>query len=455
MKQWMQPRGGLGWAIVLSASMVLPAAAQFGGAGGGGGLGGGFGSSGFGGGRRGSLARQSAQELLRQRQVELDLIKDKTQTLRARYEAGTATMTELRNAELELVQAQGALAAAQAEATREKRLQDLNRYVDVDLQGATVRQAAQALSKASGMSIKVDDRVPNEARLTVRGRSVPMAVLLDRLGNRANLMISPSEDGQGVELDVWPALELDGERTIYKGPLAPWSTEWGTVPITGVYQSESLPLPGEIGASQPPGPVGSSPSATVPGRSSPLRPTGGAGSEGLSGGYPGMMGGPGLGMPGMASAAASSASAVASIGVGNGSIVVAEPGVKDGQAGLWLTVYKLSGNSLLKIGTGFHKSGATSSPTRKPAGRPGMGGALDGAPGASPYGDAPAVPFPGNPYGAANVDGGFPEPDAGPLPARPSRVAKPSAPKPAAGGIPKDGARRPSTAPTGKTTPKR
>lgn len=104
----------------------------------------------------------------------------------------------------------------------------LMRPVDVTLDRATVRQLSEALAKASGLTIVVDKAVPEDVRLTVDARGVPMATVLEAVARQAKLLIAPPPKGvQGVTLKPPPSLKIDNQPIReFPSPHAPWSDEW-------------------------------------------------------------------------------------------------------------------------------------------------------------------------------------------------------------------------------------
>jgi hypothetical protein len=112
----------------------------------------------------------------------------------------------------------------------------LQRPIDVELREASVRQAAQAMSQAAGMEIEVEASVSAETRLTVVARGVPLENVLDAVARQSGLMIAPKEDG--VVLKPSPSLEVNGQRTRFMSPYAPWSIEWGINPAAASGRSD-------------------------------------------------------------------------------------------------------------------------------------------------------------------------------------------------------------------------
>src|SRR5437762_2360768 len=72
----------------------------------------------------------------------------------------------------------------------------LRRTLDLDLHDSTIRQAAVAISRASGVAIRVDDNVPKDARLNVTAQKIPMTTLLEAIAKQTEISIVP--DGQGI-----------------------------------------------------------------------------------------------------------------------------------------------------------------------------------------------------------------------------------------------------------------
>lgn len=123
----------------------------------------------------------------------------------------------------------------------------LQKPVDVKFQSATVQQAAEALSKASGVPIRVDSGVPESTRLTVEAKRIRLATVLEGVAQQAGLIIEPdrSASGLGVLLTTGPSLSIsvEGPGGTSRGGIerraprrsTPWSSEWGTPPTGRVY----------------------------------------------------------------------------------------------------------------------------------------------------------------------------------------------------------------------------
>ena len=120
------------------------------------------------------------------------------------------------------------------------------RPVSVDLRDATVRQAAEALSKVAGMEISVDESVPETTRLKVQAKGVALGAILEAIAEPAGLELAPSP--KGIKITSWPTLKVNEDVTVFTGQFAPWADEmvqrWGFRPSFGGGQRAFLARPG-------------------------------------------------------------------------------------------------------------------------------------------------------------------------------------------------------------------
>jgi hypothetical protein len=199
------------------------------------------------------------------------------------------------------------------------------------LRQATVRQAAEVLGKASGVTVAVDESVPKDLRITIDARRVPLATVLEAIGKQTGLMIAPKD--KGVILQTWPKLSVNGKPTDLpsSGENAPWSDEW-VIPPT---QLLGMPFLG-----------GHGPMAAIrPGPSAP--------------------GAPGASVaPGMPSDAYRYLRMLSprerpeglEVTASGNMVVVSEPGVNDkNERGLWITAYAVENGSMREMGSTFHR----------------------------------------------------------------------------------------------------
>lgn len=277
----------------------------------------------------------------------------------------------------------------------EKRFAPLRRPVNLELKNATLRQAAEALTKVSGTQVRIDPSVPEETRLTLDANSMPLGNVLEVIAAKTVLMIAPTEEG--VLLKRWPSLTIDGANQVVTGPLAPWSDEWEVLP-TAAQAPSDYQGGGVYGRNADRFGRGSStagPAAGAPaGRGAPY-----------AGNYPAYPGGPNSGFrtaqPGPFSIAA----------VGD-RLVVAERGVSaQGEVGVWLTVYRLEGVTLKRLSSTFHSSAGAPGSGMMPGGMgAGFPGVLPPATGEPATGELPgATPSVTNP---------LPKPQPGTAPRR-------------------------------------
>jgi len=126
-------------------------------------------------------------------------------------------------------------------AARLTRISPLQKKVDVKFDNATVAQAAEALSKASGVPITAEDAIPDTTRLTVEARRVRLATVLESVARQANLIIEPGdgfdkpEGSLSVILTMPPMLRVNDSVQKFSVPSSPWSAKWGTPPTRRFY----------------------------------------------------------------------------------------------------------------------------------------------------------------------------------------------------------------------------
>ena len=276
------------------------------------------------------------------------------------------------------------------------RFASLRKLVDLDLKDASLREVAQSLAKASGVSIQVDDKVPATARITMQANRVPLADVLNAVAGQAEVAIDPigaaTGHSAGVLLRPWPRLLVSNGSSLTTGEYyqtgnAPWSDKWkaqvadgrqtildgsghaitippdkeavvlanGTVKFFPKNSAGGFGGGGGMGA----GGVGAANSiqGNVTGFGGGLggRAGGGVGSGGFGGG--GEFGGSGAGMSSIAP-------------LGNGMIAVAEPGVgPKGELGLTLTAYRFENGAFKNMGSTFHRFGAAQPASIKSTGK--------------------------------------------------------------------------------------
>lgn len=411
--------------------------------GGGGGLGrGGFAPGGLG---QSSLGAPSPRQLelyhlqqeyltLRRQQSDLEA---KLREVRATHVDGAPQVVAAMKA-LDANQEAFALVKHRLEEEAERSQRDYRRgailltRVSIDLQNATVRQAAEALGKATRVAIQVDEQVPENLRLSVAARGITLGAVLEAVARQANLKVAPAEGG--AVITTWPMVEVNGQHQVFKGRWAPWATEWGQLP--GSLSPSGWSFPGEPG-----GAASANDANAAVGFAPPIAggaPMPGPAPVGLAGGYsgsstdpdvtPGLPGSPSTGRsaPRERSTVTSGAEAAASslTSLGERQIALAEPGRNPaGQPGVWISIYRLEGTQLKKIAATFHVLRTESSGVTMPIpGIPGMGGRAPGA------GGAPLVP--GTAPGTRGL-GGPPLGIGGGLPSTPGFTRAPRKSRPA------------------------
>ncbi len=207
--------------------------------------------------------------------------------LRQAQESLDRTRKELENLDARLLDVQREIVMAQqaAVARVERLLAPFKRPVSVEMKDATLRQAAQALSKVSGTAILVDESVPEGPRLRLTARGVALGAVLEAIAAPLNLELTSAP--AGLRITRWPSLKVNEDVTVFTGPHAPWSEEliqeWGFRPTfgaggfpgRGAAAGENLPFGGPPALLRPgiPPPFRSAmPAPPAPGSVEPRRP---------------------------------------------------------------------------------------------------------------------------------------------------------------------------------------
>jgi hypothetical protein len=255
------------------------------------------------------------------------------------------------------------IAGMNGDLEQQQRMAGLRRPVVVQLRDASVKQAAQALSQASGAPIGVDDRVPADLRLTMDVQGVPLLTVLEAIGRQTNLMIAADpKSAKGFVLKPWPSMEIlsgtpgaglpgsessPSPKQVFAGPYAPWSDELG--PLVGAW-SNSLSSALWRSSAKLLDSASVAPGSDLLTRPSPYAPSVQESPDLLdrkqlpwvagSTGWTGATTGP-----------------LALTAVGDRMVVTAQPGIgPQGEPGVWLTVYRLEGNQLRKVGSTFDRA---------------------------------------------------------------------------------------------------
>jgi hypothetical protein len=358
-------------------------------------------------------------------QGELDSAKKRLARTEQLYKGGQTNQAEVEDAQAKVDSLARQVQAMRGERGAAEARLAFRRPVTLQLDHASVRQFAAVLAKATGIPVKVDAAVPNDATtmLTMDAQAVPFADVLEAIAQKTDLMIAPAD--QGVVLKQWPHLNDRVMRT----PTAPWSADWVVPPTIRAAGFAGNPTGFNPGSPQGAFP-GQSPQSANPfeganpfgGQGAPVagRPGGGGfgppqgvpgaapgfGNPGQFGpgpmpgqGFPGGMPGQGFpggmnGMPGMQPGLPFSMT-----NIGDHLIAIAEPGAGPrGEPGIWLTAYMFDGNGFHRMGQGFHPftnrgPGMPDGRNGNPAGRPPQGNQRPGSPGPGLRPSAPgAVP---------------------------------------------------------------
>jgi len=319
---------------------------------------------------------ESPESRLQDLSLRLQNAVDKLNRAKSRYEAGQVTADEYQDAKTEVARLEVAVKEAQEAAARHAQVERLSRPVDIQFKDATLQQAAESLSKASGVPIRIASSAPAGARISLEAKAVPLSTVLESIARHLDLKIAPAENG-GVELQTWPEIQIDGQKQVFPEPTSPWSSAWGNM------RPGANPGFGGFGGGGFSGGVGSA-NAAQGSVSSAIG--GGQFSAGVSGAA-NQAGSTNIARNGsqvssnsfsntsrsrvanslagttatmqQSLAASQMLQGVNIAAVGN-TLVVAEPGRgPNGEPGAWLTVYLLEGTTLVKKSALFHPTRAT------------------------------------------------------------------------------------------------
>lgn len=163
---------------------------------------------------------------LKQLDVQLRALKDQISDSESRVKSGREPAGEkLPNLKMQESQMQMAIDQITRQLGSAERLRILASPVDVSLKSATIRQAAEALSQASKLSIAVDPKVPQDIRVNADSQNVPLGAVLEVIAQNAGLIIAPTSQN-GLLLRLPGKLVVDGKEYASEGS-TPWSEDWG------------------------------------------------------------------------------------------------------------------------------------------------------------------------------------------------------------------------------------
>lgn len=159
---------------------------------------------------------------------------EKLQLTKSQVEVGLATLSDVDPLEVEAKQVRERLSQRMQDLIEVRRLVALAQPVDIVLKSASIRQAAEVLSRVSGVKITVDASVPKNVSVRAQARSVALGAVIEVIADAAHLTISPANDG-GLLLRRAGKLVIDGKAINYQGDNWPWSDEWISAARGGQY----------------------------------------------------------------------------------------------------------------------------------------------------------------------------------------------------------------------------
>jgi hypothetical protein len=154
-----------------------------------------------------------------------------------RVRSGAEPVASADEAKSQLVQRKIVFEAVKAALQDAMFASSLAQPVDVDLKASTITQAAEALSRASGVQIVVVPALrvakatvgpapqPSDVRVTLKSSGVPLAAVLEAIAEGAPMLIAPGD--HAVVLKPVPTMDVNGEKRWVHPRTTPWSDEWG------------------------------------------------------------------------------------------------------------------------------------------------------------------------------------------------------------------------------------
>lgn len=296
-------------------------------------------------------------------EIQLAQVNADVERTRQQVAAGMAPASALASLENQQASVIARIAGMSGDPEQQQRMAGLRRPVVVQLRDASVKQAAQALSQAPGVPIGVDDRVPADLRLTMDVQGVPLITVLEAIGRQTNLMIAADpQSAKGFVLKPWPSMEIQSgppgaglpggdssasPKQVFAGPYAPWSDELG--PLVGAW-SNSLSSALWRSSATLLGSASVAPGSVLLTRPSPYAPSVQESPNLLDGKqFPWVAGSTGW--------TGARMGPLALTAVGDRMVVTAQPGTgPQGEPGVRLTVYRLEGNQLRKVGSTFDRA---------------------------------------------------------------------------------------------------
>ena len=253
----------------------------------------------------------------------LDIASERLHRIQEQAKMGVVQQSEVGPREIEVAELQTQLASVTRVFTRVSTLGVLAKPIDVELKNASIKQAAEAISRVAGegITIGVAAGVPDDLRVNTQARGVPLGTVLEMIASTAGLVIAPGTDNS-FTLGLPRTMEIDGQKFRFEETLGPWSDEWGVTGSPPPLRSRSLWMMLVNAVLPPDGP----PVADAPG----VTPY-----------FPPMTGG-----------------SVAIAAVGPDRIVLCEPAPgPDGATGCWLTLYQINPDGpMQEISRTFHRS---------------------------------------------------------------------------------------------------
>jgi hypothetical protein len=113
-------------------------------------------------------------------------------------------------------------------AAADRRLSLLSRTLDVKLEDVSLQQTLDSLSRIIGCPLRAAPTVPANIRIRLTANNTPLGTTLASLTKSTQTMLVPEEGG--ITLYPYPSLTVDGQKVNLIDRQAPWSPRWQDLP---------------------------------------------------------------------------------------------------------------------------------------------------------------------------------------------------------------------------------
>lgn len=226
-----------------------------------------------------------------QLEIAFSTVTQQLEEAKNKAKTGLAVASETASLEARTAQLAGQIDQVDRDIATVGRLKLLASPVDITLKSSPIRQAAEALARASKLSISVDPKVPQDVKVNAEAQNVPLGAVLEVIADAAGLIIAPTDDG-GLLLRLPGKLVVGNNTYTTDGDAAPWSDDWGIL-TSGIeigrrwlelfnpysYGRRPMNMPSPYGVTPPPATVKPVPVPPVKPAPKPVKGSGSTGSS--------------------------------------------------------------------------------------------------------------------------------------------------------------------------------